>query len=107
MHAEGWAVVEDGEIDMRTVSPHRRAAIVNWLVVGPGIPVWDDMDDESIYRLFDIHKGPTTKTVPVRCTVITPLAGARLVKEDIVAVVGILAFLAILVISWILYGKLA
>lgn len=33
VEAEGWAVIQDGKIDVRTISPTRRAAIVNWLVV--------------------------------------------------------------------------
>lgn len=32
--AKGFAIVDpDGKIDVRTTSPTRRAAIVNWLVV--------------------------------------------------------------------------
>lgn len=32
--ATGWAIrLSDGKIDVRTVSPTRRAAIVNWLCV--------------------------------------------------------------------------
>ena len=45
MHAEGWAVVDDGQIDMRTVSPYRRAAIVNWAQLSEDSPYALDADE--------------------------------------------------------------
>jgi hypothetical protein len=47
-NAEGWAIIENGRINVRTVSPTRRAAIVNFLVVERGILVMDSATDEQI-----------------------------------------------------------
>lgn len=56
MIAYGWAVVGagiNGEIDVRTVSPERRGAIVNWLVVTGNVFVRSDHTDEQIERMWD------------------------------------------------------
>ncbi len=53
MRATGYAVVCDSEIDMRTVSPTRRAAIVNWLYVH-GIPLYCSTTDEEIEAFWDV-----------------------------------------------------
>lgn len=52
--AEGWAVTtSNGDIEVSTVSPTRRAAIVNWLVVACSIMIRNshsDADIEEIWR---------------------------------------------------------
>lgn len=49
----GWAAVDaDGDINVKTVSGTRRAAIVNWLVVGAGIMVLNHWSDEGIEETF-------------------------------------------------------
>jgi hypothetical protein len=59
--AKGFAVVTAGQINVATISPHRRAAIVNWLVVARCLPVRDNCTDEQIegawrrYRRSDDH----------------------------------------------------
>jgi hypothetical protein len=52
---EGYAVVLFREIDVRTVSPTRRAAIVNWLVTH-GVWVADSFTDDYIEILWRNHK---------------------------------------------------
>lgn len=53
--ARGWAVVDDGLIDVRTVSLTRRAAIVNWLVTH-GVVIGSTYSDEQIEALWFVHK---------------------------------------------------
>lgn len=55
--AEGHAVVWNGEIDVRTVSESRRAAIVNWLVVNRGVEIMNGTTDEQISLLWTLHGG--------------------------------------------------
>ena len=50
-----FAVIMDEKIDVRTVSETRRAAIVNWLVVSCGCPVFNFTTDEEIERLWRGH----------------------------------------------------
>lgn len=48
---EGWAVIgRTGGISVRTVSPTRRAAIVNWLLTDKGLLATDVATDEQIER---------------------------------------------------------
>lgn len=51
-NARGWAVVASGEIDMTTVGPTRRSAIVNWLVTANILVTkWhSDQDIETMWR---------------------------------------------------------
>ena len=51
--AVGFAVVQGGVIDVRTVSPTRRGALVNWLVVAVGLAVRSDWSDYAIERAWD------------------------------------------------------
>ena len=37
IEASGWAVIENGEINVRSVSPTRRAAIVNFIATDRGV----------------------------------------------------------------------
>ena len=52
METIGYAVVVDGDIDMRTVSQHQRAAKVNWLWVN-GVRVTDNFSDVDIEYAWD------------------------------------------------------
>ncbi len=45
--AKGWAVAEDGVFDIRSVSPTRRAALVNWLHVNV-VPIPAAARDDEI-----------------------------------------------------------
>ena len=71
MKAEGWAVVQAGEISVETVSPSRTAAIVNWFVVHD-VPIFIHQTNEDIERMWE--NAPTLR------------AGAELVEVLIVAV---------------------
>jgi hypothetical protein len=53
--AKGWAVAVNGVIDVRTVSPTRRAAIVNWLVTH-GKLVFAKDSDEKIETMWSIDR---------------------------------------------------
>ena len=51
IEAEGWAVIDgQGVLNVRTVSPTRRAAIVNWLLTDKGLMAFDVATDEQIER---------------------------------------------------------
>lgn len=54
--AHGWAVIRHCQIDVRTVSPNRRAALINWLVVQKGVAVTNDHTDEDVEQLWNKHK---------------------------------------------------
>jgi hypothetical protein len=47
-----WAIVHDDQIDIRTVSLTRRAAIVNWLVTKRSVPIYNAMTDDHIERIW-------------------------------------------------------
>ncbi|BCH33258.1 hypothetical protein MesoLjLc_51880 [Mesorhizobium sp. L-8-10] len=55
---KGWAIEERGEILVTTVSPHRIAAIVNWLVVSQGMIVMQGTPDAAIESCFADRAGP-------------------------------------------------
>jgi methyl coenzyme M reductase beta subunit len=55
--ARGYAVIEQGQIDIRSVSPTRRAAIVNWLVTAKRLVATHNTTDEQIERAWQAHKG--------------------------------------------------
>ncbi len=61
--AKGWAVTIGAEIDLRTVSPTERAAMVNGLVTIFGVTVYNSHTDEEIEKMFDYECGVSTKTV--------------------------------------------
>jgi len=50
--SKGWAIEEDGEVDVRTVSPTRIAAIVNWMLVSADLMIMRGATDEWISREF-------------------------------------------------------
>lgn len=53
--SRGWAVVDQGKIDVRTVQHSRIGAIVNWLVVGCGVRVLDRTPDAMIEEMFEAY----------------------------------------------------
>lgn len=55
--AEGYAVVEDGKINVSTVSETERAAVVNWLVVARNQLVTRSATDEQIAQAFKELRG--------------------------------------------------
>jgi hypothetical protein len=57
MQAEGWAIIESTGIDVRSISPTRRAAIVNWLVVRRNIYITTSWDDARIEHIWQSLKG--------------------------------------------------
>lgn len=66
--SEGWAAVEDGRILVDTVSPHERAAMVNWLWVYAGVPVsmlWSEADIREAFH----KRAPARKTTAQRVTI--------------------------------------
>lgn len=52
VEAMGWAVCQDDALLVETVSPTKRAAMVNWLVVHGRIMVSGDRTDEWIAETF-------------------------------------------------------
>jgi hypothetical protein len=53
MIAHGWAVVDNGEIDTKTVSAGPLAAMVNWILVKKGVMatgLWSDNDVEKEWQ---------------------------------------------------------
>ncbi len=62
--ATGYAMIKDGIIDVRTVSPTRRAAIVNWLVINAQVMVCKHTPDREIEILYNKYGGSTV-VVPV------------------------------------------
>lgn len=58
MSQKGWAVVNVvGEIDMRTVSPTRRAAIVNWLFTYAEMYICVSDTDDDINQIWVERRG--------------------------------------------------
>lgn len=47
-----WAIVVDGEIDVRTVMPTDIGAMVNWLIVSCGAVVQQGVTDENVRAAF-------------------------------------------------------
>lgn len=61
-YREGWAVVDDEGLKVRTVSDTRRAAIVNWLVTEAGQFIVRNHTDEQIDALWDHERGDSRVT---------------------------------------------
>ena len=53
--AEGYAVVGVDGIDLHTVYPSRRGAIVNWLVTSAKIPLSSNASDDFIEQAWAAH----------------------------------------------------
>lgn len=54
--AQGFAVADDTGILVKTVSPTRRAAIVNWLITECGVMVSNSFTEGEVERLFSTHQ---------------------------------------------------
>lgn len=67
MEADGWAIIEDIGIDVRSVSPTRRAAIVNWLVTRKGIMIYHTTTDEQIEAMWKATHDDA-EAMPVKVT---------------------------------------
>lgn len=67
--AGAWAVINsfNGEINVRSISPTRRAAIVNWLVVEEQLPIMALHSDEEIEEIWK-HFGKHAECVQVTVT---------------------------------------
>jgi hypothetical protein len=72
--AHGWAAVQDGYIDLRTVYGTRRGAIVNWLATN-NVYVTSSMTDDHIERLWSIARGKS-RTLNVIEVTVSGRAGA-------------------------------
>lgn len=66
--ADGWAIIECVGIDVRSVSPTRRAAIVNWLVTRKGLFVTTSWDDDRIDKAWDALRGEADAFEVIVCT---------------------------------------
>lgn len=53
----GWAVCIGNTVLVKTVSPTRRAALVNWIVTELKMSVFDTWPDDHIDTLFERQKG--------------------------------------------------
>jgi hypothetical protein len=61
IEAEAYAVVAaSGAIMVRTVSPHRRGALVNWLSAVPRIAIFESASDADIEEVWREHCGRST-----------------------------------------------
>jgi hypothetical protein len=56
MAGEGYAIIDASGLDVATVSPDRRGAIVNWLVRN-GLFISARMSDEAIELAWEDRKG--------------------------------------------------
>jgi hypothetical protein len=74
MQSKGWAVIADGEINVKTVSPTRRAAIVNWLTVDLGFLIHNHHTDEQIESAWEYGR-PEKRGARVAEVVIFEAAG--------------------------------
>jgi N-acyl-L-homoserine lactone synthetase len=64
MTSHGWAVVLDGEIDLRTVYGTRRGAMVNWLSSNGWI-ITRNMPDDAIEKAWLVATVIEAKAVHV------------------------------------------
>lgn len=55
--ARGWAAIENDKISVKTVSPTRRAAIVNFLVVHRSLAITFHHSDAQIEEWWEKHHG--------------------------------------------------
>lgn len=67
--AAGWAIVDGDRIDVRTVGPTHRAAIVNWLVTTAqeNVYAWetDERIDARWERVIALRRGVTVREVSI------------------------------------------
>ena len=55
-----WCCKEHGKLCLRTIYPHQRGAIVNFLFTERSLPVFDGDSEEHIKKLWERHKGQAT-----------------------------------------------
>ena len=67
----GWAVTVGGKIDMRTVGPTRRSAIINWMVVDQGEVITHLTTDQAIDTMWSAYEGENVKVQQVNVEVVT------------------------------------
>ncbi len=66
---DGYAVILDNKIDVKTVSPTRRAAKVNWLVVNMLCPIYTTTTDDQIEQMWsDLASGAFVAEVTISLT---------------------------------------
>jgi hypothetical protein len=65
----GFAIFDDGTIDILTVYEHERGAKVNWLVVRKGVVPRESWTDDLIEQWWQIMRG-TADCVPVQISTI-------------------------------------
>ncbi len=63
--AIGYAIVSFDQLDVSTISPTERGAIVNWLVTSARIPVSAWSQDDEIFRTWRTMKGRDHHLMPV------------------------------------------
>ena len=51
---KAYAVIDGNGINVRTISPARRSAIVNWLVVHKHCPIYQTTTDEQIEEMWKL-----------------------------------------------------
>ena len=56
----GYAVVEDGAINMNTVYPTERGAVVNWLCVVKRVVMHYKVTDDTIWCTWEDMRGSAT-----------------------------------------------
>jgi hypothetical protein len=66
--ATGWAIILDRKINIRSVSPTRVGAIVNWLMTDAHILVPDSLSNSRIEEYWNQNKGKA-ECVEVNITV--------------------------------------
>lgn len=69
--SQGFAVVDDDGINMRTASPTRRAAIVNWLVGTGRRFISTSHSEEDIENMWQADKGGA-EVLPITVQAIIP-----------------------------------
>jgi len=57
MRTEAWAVVINNQINVRSVSPTRIAAMVNYLCTDKGFIALNTTTDSQVEKLWQYHKG--------------------------------------------------
>lgn len=67
----GFVVVSFGQIDIATVSPSERGAMVNWLVSSARIPIYAWTTDDEIFKTWRGCKGRDNHLMPVRIAAAT------------------------------------
>lgn len=56
-YKDGWGVVDADGLDIATVGPTRRSAIVNWLVVKAKVMVYNHNSNDWIEKAWEANCG--------------------------------------------------